>query len=254
MTKFENGKKYAWAAAICYLLYALHHIVNEILLVSKYSYETEILTIVLGIAFLSMSATLFMKAPKIFIVAVGLTLLPLSHFIVTHAIDAWVDVIYHMYPKFDQFYISQILISFGAYALLAICIFLSLKGFAVVKNAWFIPAVWMLFHIVIFLIDAGALEISIKRIIKREDVLLRIVEVATLFFVGMWLSKNVAVRTKATPVNEYATFNPQRASFVGTTPATISGADKLKTYKELLESGAITQEEFDAKKKEILGL
>lgn len=34
----------------------------------------------------------------------------------------------------------------------------------------------------------------------------------------------------------------------------ISPADELKKFKELLDMGAITQEEFDAKKKQILGL
>lgn len=33
-----------------------------------------------------------------------------------------------------------------------------------------------------------------------------------------------------------------------------SNADELKKYKELLEAGVITQEEFDAKKKQLLGL
>ena len=33
-----------------------------------------------------------------------------------------------------------------------------------------------------------------------------------------------------------------------------SNADELKKYKELLDSGVITQEEFDAKKKQLLGL
>lgn len=33
-----------------------------------------------------------------------------------------------------------------------------------------------------------------------------------------------------------------------------STADELKKYKDLLDSGAITQEEFDAKKKQLLGL
>ena len=36
-------------------------------------------------------------------------------------------------------------------------------------------------------------------------------------------------------------------------PAT-SAADELKKYKDLLDSGVITQEEFDAKKKQLLGL
>jgi predicted Zn-dependent peptidase len=31
-------------------------------------------------------------------------------------------------------------------------------------------------------------------------------------------------------------------------------ADQIKKYKELLDSGVITQEEFDAKKKQLLGL
>ena len=35
-------------------------------------------------------------------------------------------------------------------------------------------------------------------------------------------------------------------------PQQISLADEIKKYKDLLDSGTITQEEFDAKKKEIL--
>ena len=37
-------------------------------------------------------------------------------------------------------------------------------------------------------------------------------------------------------------------------PAFIGTADELKKYKDLLDSGVITQEEFDAKKKQLLGL
>ena len=35
---------------------------------------------------------------------------------------------------------------------------------------------------------------------------------------------------------------------------TVSDADEIKKYKELLDSGIITQEEFDAKKRQLLGL
>ena len=34
----------------------------------------------------------------------------------------------------------------------------------------------------------------------------------------------------------------------------LSNADELKKFKDLLDSGVITQEEFDAKKKQLLGL
>ncbi|MDE7100544.1 MAG: SHOCT domain-containing protein [Anaeroplasmataceae bacterium] len=34
----------------------------------------------------------------------------------------------------------------------------------------------------------------------------------------------------------------------------VSAADELKKFKELLDTGIITQEEFNTKKKELLGL
>lgn len=46
----------------------------------------------------------------------------------------------------------------------------------------------------------------------------------------------------------------QIESSKNTRTAAISSADELKKYKELLDSGVISQEEFDAKKKQLLGL
>ncbi len=37
-------------------------------------------------------------------------------------------------------------------------------------------------------------------------------------------------------------------------PAALSPADELKKFKELLDMDVITQEEFDTKKKQLLGL
>ena len=41
---------------------------------------------------------------------------------------------------------------------------------------------------------------------------------------------------------------------IAVTPQISDEADQLKKYKDLLDSGVITQEEFDAKKKQLLGL
>ena len=53
-------------------------------------------------------------------------------------------------------------------------------------------------------------------------------------------------------------FNPKPVLAVELTgvsaQAVAASADELKKYKELLDSGVISQEEFDAKKKQILGL
>ena len=50
-------------------------------------------------------------------------------------------------------------------------------------------------------------------------------------------------------VSEY-----KQAANVVNVAAPQSNADELKKYKELLDAGVITQEEFDAKKKQLLGL
>ncbi len=59
--------------------------------------------------------------------------------------------------------------------------------------------------------------------------------------------QNDGVTTSITPqVADKQT--PQASTFIGSAP------DELKKYKDLLDLGAITQEEFDTKKKELLGL
>ena len=46
----------------------------------------------------------------------------------------------------------------------------------------------------------------------------------------------------------------KRAAAKASAPQSASEADELKKYKALLEEGVITQEEFDTKKKQLLGL
>ncbi len=59
--------------------------------------------------------------------------------------------------------------------------------------------------------------------------------------------------TKLKTITAEEAANVQSVAAPATTPTT-SAADELKKFKELLDMGAITQEEFDAKKKELLGL
>ncbi len=46
----------------------------------------------------------------------------------------------------------------------------------------------------------------------------------------------------------------EKAKTLNNGGATASSADELKKFKELLEDGVITQEEFELKKKQLLGL
>jgi len=53
----------------------------------------------------------------------------------------------------------------------------------------------------------------------------------------------------------YQSYAPQKAAESAAEPQTASaGAEELKIYKELLDIGVITQQEYDAKKKQLLGL
>lgn len=47
---------------------------------------------------------------------------------------------------------------------------------------------------------------------------------------------------------------PQNVVVQAAPAAAVSGADEIIKYKQLLDAGVITQEEFEAKKKQILGL
>ena len=47
---------------------------------------------------------------------------------------------------------------------------------------------------------------------------------------------------------------PKAVTIIQPTSSAASSADEIMKFKELLDSGVITQEEFDAKKKEILGV
>lgn len=65
------------------------------------------------------------------------------------------------------------------------------------------------------------------------------------------LNSVVTARSAAPQAPQYS--QPQEAAYAQ--PQTASSvADELKTYKDLLDSGVLTQEEFDAKKKQLLGL
>ena len=59
---------------------------------------------------------------------------------------------------------------------------------------------------------------------------------------------------KALSKEEWEAEKAKQEQITSTSAPTISAADELKKFKELLDSGIISQEEFDAKKKQLLGL
>lgn len=232
MAKTENAKKFSLIAAICYTIYALYNIINRIIYVSNSDYGTiTALNVIFWIAALGMAVTLFVKNKKAVAAAAGINALLGAYYIISY-FSLWN------------------LCDFVAYAGAVVLIALSIKGNSTVKKIWFIPALVLLIGCVIGWINGGYFRYLSA---AWKPILFGLVEIAALLFVGMGIKED-ATPVEAAPVNEYATFNPQSVYSTTATSSTIGGADKLKMYKDLLESGTITQEEFDAKKKQILGL
>ena len=240
MAKTENAKKFSLIAAICYTIYALYYIIIQIIYVSNFDSVTiTALCVIFWISALGMAVTLFMKNKKAVVAAAGVYAL-----FVAYCINCYCN-----HWKISYFSLWN-LCDFVAYAGAVVLIALSIKGNSAVKKIWFVPALVLLVGFVIGWINSGYLRfLSIVWV----DILLGLFEIGALLFVGMWIKEDTTPAAAA-PVNEYATFNPQAMCSTPVSSSTIGGADKLKIYKDLLDSGTITQEEFDAKKKEILGL
>ena len=58
----------------------------------------------------------------------------------------------------------------------------------------------------------------------------------------------------ARKMKDYIEAELQRSPAEAPPTPQISAAEEIKKFKELLDSGIITQEEFDAKKKQLLGI
>ncbi len=230
MTKSETGKKYFLIAAICYMVLGLYSIVARIF-ISHSFVEHIVSSVIFWIATIGMATALFMKNKKAVVAAAG------------------VKALYVAYYTISSFSLSN-LCDFIAYAGAVVLIVLSIKGNSAVKEIWFIPA---LAQLVSYIIDWILWHYFRFHYFYWKTVLFALVEIAGLLFTGMWI-KGDATSAQAAPTNEYATFDPHTMHSAPASTSAIGGADKLKMYKELLDSGAITQEEFDAKKQQILGL
>lgn len=130
-------------------------------------------------------------------------------------------------------------------------ILLTLKKNAVAQKIWFAPGVALLLGNLFNWIDYGYFSVIW---IYWIYILFSLVEIGGLILIGLWVKEHDSTSPKAEPINEYSNFDSQDFYSVPLSNIIIGGADKLKTCSELLELGIITQEEFNAKKKQILGL
>lgn len=233
MQKSEK-KPYALMAGVCYGINGLYNIITRITYALELDYAPiTALNIIFWIAMLGMAVTLFLKNEKAIIAAAG--------------VNALLDLYY-----FVHYFSLSDLLDFVAYASVVALLVFALKKNDVVQKVWFIAGAAMLLGLLIGWIDDYGYFSYISE--SWKSILFSLIEIGGLTLLGLWIKEHDFVSAKAEPTNEYSTFDPQAVYSSPLSASAIGGADKLKMYKELLESGTITQEEFDAKKRQILKL
>ena len=94
---------------------------------------------------------------------------------------------------------------------------------------------------------------------RRIDILARSKgldsDIATLSLIMALFVPIVAPIIMQSKINQICTSNGSNVNRnISNNNVNVGAADELKKYKELLDDGAITKEEYDAKKKQLLGL
>lgn len=251
MTK--SARIFCSIAAICYIIYVAFCAGDYWF---KLYYSTAVGSILVPLIAVATAVTLLVKNKKAVIVVMGINAIFYGYCVVRDLI---------LRASLDNI-IDGVNIAAAYFGLFALII-LSLKGNAIVRKIWFVPAAVSLLGVAILAVGYwqhvrtwAGIEAYMQ--IIGVHLLSDLIIVVAQFFVGMWLKKSTVVKKAAltvvnsTPVKKITAVKKAALTVVNSTsaPAIIGGADKLKMYKELLESGSITQAEFDEKKKQILGL
>lgn len=230
--KRSKAKTIACIAAICYILYGITILIDWVIpSFRRQEYLMAFMPIVFFGGLIGLAVAHMLGNKKASVIAAGVT------------------VLYWVYRLTIWFCAWNIFGFLAAVSLVLLFVF-ALKGNDIVKKLWFAPAVFMLAYHIINIIQIN--EIIDFSYYFSVRLLLRVcfplfVIIAGLILTGLWL-KNGSSESEATT----AAMNSQAISRTSVYSSAVSVADKLKTYKDLLDCGAITEEEFKAKKSELL--
>ena len=231
MTK--SIKKANIIAAICYLISITSSLIQG-------TYRLQYALFIIEYAILiALPVTLFTNKRKSFVFAAG-------------AAALW-----HFYYLIG--YSSFHLFSFLAYVCLTVLVTLAIKKNRAARKLWFLPFAFVLTDVIINWFRWGSNFFYIAY--TWSTILAQIAEVLALVFAGIW-NRDFSLPQAAKdhiPLSNETGYNNTFSAAAGPEgqlnqeTSAGAGADKIRMYKELLDSGVITQDEFDAKKKQILG-
>lgn len=236
MTESKNGKLFAIIAAILFIGYGICSVMIHLKMVAEIEYYTIRWQIAAWWVFnISMGVLLLIRKKHI-----GLVIPP--------AIAVLLSVL-----DLTAYFRFETLFTCVAWILLFVVFLINVipsMNAGATKILCFLPGGIYLISQLIIWIQRGYFS-NIGNGTGRT-MILTIIRVAAMVLAGLWLKETIYVVEPSVNKSQYEKFNSQ--STIPQQNNLIGGADKLKSYKVLLDSGTITQEEFDAKKKQILGL
>lgn len=250
MERTKNSRKYSIIAAICYAALFVLCVIIHIMCVAygvKFDFFEVIEIVIETLTFAGLAITVFTENRIAVAVALG----------VYTSIRIYYIIAYY-------FNLANLLM-FVACAAVLVTVIMAIQKKEIINKIWFIGGAVMLLSKITGIIGLAEIDyfsdieyyieygyFRLIFIVYIRLIFEYIFDVAGLLFIGLWLKESEFPSTK---IN----VNANDRNAVNAAPAAVpidfgavSGADRLKMYKDLLDSGAITQEEFDAKKKEIL--
>lgn len=240
MEKSNIKRVFSIISAICFFAYGIWYLIDELSYINN-SYNTDsvnfysIVRIILSIAFCMLAVTFMLnKKNNILLGASGFYLL--IFIILTFGSSDTIDILLRFAST-----ILFIDILINVMPLLN-------KYINITKILSFIPAILIVISFIVDVIQTSNWYSSNGMDFRMSDlgfdvIIVNLLLIIGYLFAGLWLSnfefgkaKNTTTATQYQPVQQKKT----------------SDADKLLTYKRLLDNGSITQEEFEQKKSEVL--
>ena len=239
----KDSRLYAYLAAVCYIVSAIYQIIYSVIQpIQNYdrpSFIYDIVPIIICIVFV---VALLLCNAKVLLAAMAL------------------NILCDLYDLIHYFCATNIIYLIASVLLLVILLSALMDKYNNLQRFWYLPAIlYALSFIIVIILDcqyymneypslySTAGEVFKYGGIKFVRILMwGIIPAAAYALVGLWLK--VADHSPISkPVNAVPAASPS-------CPSQAETIERLKEYKSLLDCGAITEEEFQEKKRNLLGM
>lgn len=248
MQESKKGKLFALLGGIGFIAYAAYYMVYNLYYISTSEYYSLSWNLaVWWITYIFFAVLLFVKKKNpLFLIPAALEII----------LELYTIILYFRYGLFENYPLERILLIIAyimLFVLLLVNVIPSMKSLAgATKVLCFIPA-GLIYAEIMYVYIKYEYSKLLDGIWLYVYILSEIMHLAGYLFLGLWLRLTMsAVKTAVRQYSYTTPVVPQTSE--APVPKAVGDADELKKYKELLDSGVITQEEFEMKKRQILGL